>query len=459
MNKSLIIASFAVLTANVFGMIPNNPNGNSHGKRNFSHINEFNGEEQHSRRRRISSQDGVPARSENGLDLLASVSVLVRQRNQLDLLASVSVLERQRNQFANRLERQNPLRQSRTTTDRGLELRYAIWKGDIERVKNFTSEGVRINEALTLAARHGHEDIVKYLVESGYNIDDKTFKEDTPLCAAARRGHESIVRYFVEKGADINRKVEQGSDMCFFGSCTDETPLIAATRNSANHIKIIKYLLDKGADVNCYSDQGGTPLSNICKTTQTGLIKRCLELGADPNLGKGKHCALINQLRVRTCKTEIIEMLLCYGANKNEADVNGKTVLMHATSRGYKEVIDLLFKDENPPVYINDQDSSNRTALVHTLCVGPYTLNQGNTRYDIIKALLDRGANPNVVTSVGWTPLIYAAKGYFAEIAKLLIEKEADLDEALRILQKKNIRGKDEMIEFLRMLKEEDNSN
>ena len=54
-----------------------------------------------------------------------------------------------------------------------------------------------------MAARHGHLEVVRFLVESGANKDQcLTNNGATPLFVAARHGHLEVVRFLVESGAN-----------------------------------------------------------------------------------------------------------------------------------------------------------------------------------------------------------------------------------------------------------------
>jgi ankyrin repeat protein len=49
-----------------------------------------------------------------------------------------------------------------------------------------------------------------------------------------------------------------------------------------------------------------------------------------------------------------------------------------------------------------------------------------NGHAEIVKLLLEHGADPNVRSSYGWTPLHYAVFGGYLEVVKLLLERGAD---------------------------------
>ena len=47
----------------------------------------------------------------------------------------------------------------------------------------------------------------------------------------------------------------------------------------------------------------------------------------------------------------------------------------------------------------------------------------------LVKQLLSMGANPNITTKEGWTPLHLCAQNYFVECAKILLSNHADVNQ------------------------------
>jgi len=57
---------------------------------------------------------------------------------------------------------------------------------------------------LYLAARGGHEEVVRVLLDAGAKIEETSgYHWQTPLHAAARRGFDGVVRVLLEAGADV----------------------------------------------------------------------------------------------------------------------------------------------------------------------------------------------------------------------------------------------------------------
>ena len=119
---------------------------------------------------------------------------------------------------------------------------------------------------------------------------------NTALHYAAREGHHDVVKTLLEGGADIDRVT--GGDL--------SSALLMATLNG--HFDLAMWLLDRGADPNLRSDPGATPLYAAVhlqwvpksfypqptaikqeNTTYLELMKALLDAGADPNARLRRH--------------------------------------------------------------------------------------------------------------------------------------------------------------------------
>ena len=102
----------------------------------------------------------------------------------------------------------------------------------VEEIFKFSNEFVckDINYAFKLAARDGHLQIVKCLVENGADV---CTDNNWALYYASLNEHFDIIKYLVENGADVN-----GSNGCILRCAV-----------STGNIEIIKFLIGKGSNI------------------------------------------------------------------------------------------------------------------------------------------------------------------------------------------------------------------
>ena len=121
---------------------------------------------------------------------------------------------------------------------------------------------------LEWAARKGHAEVVKVLVDSKAHVNiTRTSNSITPLYIAAQNGHTETVKLLLDYKADVN------------ACCTDTgaTPLYAAAYRG--HTETVKLLLENKADVNaCRTDTGATPLYTAAYIGHTEIVK-LLQIG------------------------------------------------------------------------------------------------------------------------------------------------------------------------------------
>jgi ankyrin repeat protein len=153
----------------------------------------------------------------------------------------------------------------------------AARKGDAKAVKRRLAMGINPNSRHLLsletplieAARRGHLDTVKVLVEGGADVNRQGEAWYGPLHCAAYGGHLETVKYLLEHGASV--QVFEGHDR----------PLNSAAQ--AGHVHIAELLLGHGADINAQGVDGGTPLENAVSYGQVEMVKFLLTNGAQVN--------------------------------------------------------------------------------------------------------------------------------------------------------------------------------
>ena len=95
------------------------------------------------------------------------------------------------------------------------------------------------------AAKQGHLEVVRILLEAGADQNAATANGITALMFAARQGHLEVVRLLLETGADKNAAMAHG-----------RTALMLAAKEG--HLDVVRTLLKAGADMNAATADGRT---------------------------------------------------------------------------------------------------------------------------------------------------------------------------------------------------------
>jgi ankyrin repeat protein len=193
---------------------------------------------------------------------------------------------------------------------------------------------------------------------------------------AARRGHESIVKSLVERGADVNFTVPTRE-----GAASALQVVVDAPDFKEEHVRIIQYLLQHGADAKGRNKSGQFPLLFAADHGRTEAAKVLIEHGADVNAAdlKGGFSLLS-----AACKGYpwFVTLLADKGADMKMALPDGYTPLMCAVQEGHLDTVNVLLERR---VNVNAKTSNGLTALTDATRMGNIA---------IVKKFLERGADP-----------------------------------------------------------------
>lgn len=184
-----------------------------------------------------------------------------------------------------------------------------------------------------------------------------------------------------------------------------------------------------GADVNESGVGGTTPLLEAIVRKRPTSVRFLLENGADPNICNKNGTSPLAYAATQDYH-EIAGMLIEAGANVHYADQNGTPVIEKADHNFKKDftLVDLLVKSGARSEFIDpEKDPDQKNDKGETLL------------YRAVKArkklavawLLRRGANPNLKTEKGITPLNAAMElefSMFADIVRSLVEAGAEIN-------------------------------
>ena len=279
--------------------------------------------------------------------------------------------------------------------------------------------------ALDWAVRADDKEIAFLLLKAGANPNAADRYGITPLYLAMLNGDQAVIRALLESGANPNFAGEGG-----------ETPLMTAARTG--NTESLKALLDRGAEVNaCDRQTAQTALMWAVRGNQTAAVELLLADGADvnaqtkigptpprraPNAGGGSHGKGINRggtpprgtldptpgglsalhYAARDGHFEIVRLLVAAHANVNLFEANGISPLLTAISNDHVDIAHYLLDHGADP---KPFDVWGRTPLFEAVAVRNLEVNKTEDNgvdreamLGLIRALLDRGANPNART-------------------------------------------------------------
>jgi ankyrin repeat protein len=188
---------------------------------------------------------------------------------------------------------------------------------------------------------------------------------DQALIAAAGKGDLASVERLIREGASVASRDSRG-----------RTALLMATHG--NHVAVARALIAAGADVNAKDDIQDSPF---------------LYAGAEGRI-------------------EILKMTLPK-ADLKSTNRYGGTALIPAAHHGHPEAVRILLGTAI------DKDHVNRlgwTALLEAVILG----DGGPVHTEIVRLLVEAGANVNIADREGATPLSHARRRGFAAMVRIL---------------------------------------
>jgi uncharacterized protein len=258
------------------------------------------------------------------------------------------------------------------------------------------------------AARQGQADTGtnRYVNAASRRIDRLS-----PLLFAARKGHIEAVRVLLELGAEINDRAPDGSG-----------PVAIAIANA--HYELASVLLDKGADPNLATD-GWTTLHQLVRTRTPSRGRLLPVVGYDAQPGLDLAAKLIARgVDVNARMTKDVD-----DGYRLSFDRKGATpFFLAAKGLDVKMMQLLLAHGADPKLTVAD----GTTALMGAAGLGSGAPGEDGTDEDALAAVklcLEVCNNDvNAVTKDGWTALHGAASRGVNAIVQLLIDRGALLN-------------------------------
>ena len=192
--------------------------------------------------------------------------------------------------------------------------------------------------------------------------------EEARLISAAQRGDLRSVESLLGRGASVDARDENG-----------RTALVAAAYE--NQVDVARVLVEAGASVNAKDE-----------TEQSAYLISTSEVGDDPRL---------------------LGLTLRNGANVKSLDSYKGTGLIRAAERGHVRIVEELLKTNIDVDHVNEL---GWTALLEAIILG-----DGGPRHtQVVRLLVEAGADVNLADNEGVTPLEHARERGYEEIERIL---------------------------------------
>ena len=351
------------------------------------------------------------------------------------------------------------------TICRGAEL------GEMEWVKRELDKGVSINYRISngwtplhMATLWYQKEMIEFLLENGADVNAPAKDGWTPVHAAAGcflKNTDELLKLYIERGGDVNASTADGWTVLHSAVVNAFTAWDYDREWVTNKVKLV---LDAGADVNARDVEGRTPLHWAAWTGWTQgpqgpvssrVVEMLIEAGADVNARDNAGLTALHY----ACEEgyeRIAAALIAAGADVDVKDSEGRTPADIAAARQFGAMLGLFAgkaaaapaapqEPEGPELRTGitpgkfgaalrgvaaagnlraandllergaDPDSAaprNRKTALHLAASAGHL--------DVVKALIDAGANVNAQDSDGFTAAKRARENGHDDVVKLL---------------------------------------
>ncbi|CAG5074072.1 Similar to ANK1: Ankyrin-1 (Homo sapiens) [Cotesia congregata] len=290
------------------------------------------------------------------------------------------------------------------------------------------------NSAVHLAAMNGNIEVMRLLFRQKGQLKKRNVFHENPLYLAARYGHLEVVKFLVERGATCNNSNE----------CRNYNPLHACAY--ANHPEVAKFFISQKVDLDARTKEFSTPISIAAFGGSYEIVKLLVEAGCNFNVKNARGVTPLHSAIMRS-HLKVAEYLLTQDVDVKAATTNKKLPIHVALESNLFNVVPTLINKYKNSV--NYQDCLNETPLYmlckwnHPELVQVFINNGGKIIYDskhcmnpalstgskdVIDVLFKNGVNIHGVLPGGVPFLHRAVQFEQLDIVKMLVAKKVDVN-------------------------------
>jgi|GEM_PF-5787888 len=295
-----------------------------------------------------------------------------------------------------------------------------------------------------------NDSVIRYLEEKGAKHN---------LCSATAKGDTALVDAFLRKGADANSPCNYMGYTPYILACFKGNLNIVRILDRQNikpgvkcramlsscyygKLEVVKYLRAQGVDHSCRGRDSSTCLMNAVSGGHYDIAEYLLDCGANPNDTDSNGKTVLMNIK-GGCRLDLYRLLIERGASVNKSDnilsessrgcydivqyltekgadleaykyESGYTALMVAIDGGYMDIARYL---------------KSKGAKIHLYPVNNFLTKQiekGNLAG--LRFCIENGIAVDTVDAHGFTPLLLASHYGQLEIVKYLVEKGANIN-------------------------------
>ena len=300
-----------------------------------------------------------------------------------------------------------------------------------------TAAGVQASTSVADAAKAGDLNAVKAMLQAGGDVNAAHGDGMTALHWAASRGDEVLTQMLLAAGANIRATTRLGGI----------TALHIASQGG--HANVVASLITAGADVNTLTSTGATAVMLAARAGSAETVTRLVETGADVNAKEKAFGQTALMIAAGLDRADVVRLLLSRGADwkaaSSVADLKGLTSMMDdgtgrpqqqqpgggvaGVTRGYR--YNELIGTQGGLTALHFAARQGSAAAARALVEAGVNVNIPsagdkatpllvaliNGHFDLAAMLLDSGADPNLVSDAGVSPLYATLNVQWAPIA------------------------------------------